>query len=154
MWRSLSMSTGLPARWTGISALVRGVIAASAASRSMRPWPGSLSTSTGVAPACSTAFAEATNVIAGTRTSSPGPMPSAMSASVSAAVHEARQRACGTSTYSDSMASNRCTFGPVPTQPERSESTTSAISASPIVGLPNIKKFSRIWGRADWHVCA
>ena len=55
--------------------------------------PGSESTSTGVAPACSTAFAEATNVIAGTSTSSPGPIPSTCIASISAAVHDETQRA-------------------------------------------------------------
>jgi hypothetical protein len=46
--------------------------------------------------------------------------------------------------YSDSIDSNCCTFGPVPTHPDRSESTTSAISCSPITGLPKIKKLSRI----------
>jgi hypothetical protein len=81
-------------------------------------------------------LAEATNVIAGTSTSSPGPMSSACIAEISAAVHEDTHRVNGAPTYADSMSSNRCTRGPVPTQPERSVSTTSAISASPIVGRP------------------
>ena len=73
-------------------ARVRSVIAASAASRSMRPVPGTESTSTGRAPACSTAFAVATNVIAGISTSSPGPMPAACIDRISAAVHDETQR--------------------------------------------------------------
>ena len=129
-------------------AVVRGVIAASAASRSISPVPGSLSTSTGGAPACSTAFAEATNVIAGTSTSSPGPDPEDLIASISAAVHDETQRTCGTPTYSSSIRSKRCTFGPVPIQPERSESTTSAISASPITGLPKTRNSSRTLRRS------
>src|SRR5437588_9484004 len=73
-------------------ALVRDVIAARAASRSISPVPGSESTSTGVAPACSTALAEATNVIAGTSTSSSGPIPSTRIDRISAAVHEDTHR--------------------------------------------------------------
>ncbi len=125
-------------------ARVAGVIAASAASRSINPVPGTESTSTGVAPACSTALAEATKVIAGTSTSSPGPIPSTSIARNSAAVHDETQRQWGTPIYSASIASNRCTFGPVPTHPERSESTTSAISSSPITGLPKTRNSSRI----------
>ena len=97
-----------------------------------------------MAPACSTALAEATNVIAGISTSSPGPIPSTRSDRISAAVHDDTHRQWAAPTYSDSIPSNRCTFGPVPIQPERSESTTSAISASPIIGLPKTRKSSRI----------
>ena len=55
-------------------------------------------------------------------------------------MHDARQRTWGAPTYLPSACSNRATFGPVPIQPLRSESTTSAISASPIVGLPKTRK--------------
>ncbi len=124
-------------------ARVRGVIARSAASRSIKPVPGTESTSTGVAPACSTALAEATKVMAGTSTSSPGPIPRTWSERISAAVHEETQRQSGTPRYSSSACSKARTLGPVPTQPERSESTTSAISSSPIIGLPKTRKLSR-----------
>jgi hypothetical protein len=77
-------------------ARVRLVIAASAASRSSNPVAGSQSTSTGVAPACSTALADATNVIAGTSTSSPGPTPSTCIDRISAAVQEETHRQCST----------------------------------------------------------
>ena len=73
-------------------ALVRSVTIDSAASRSIRPVPGTESTSTGLAPACSTALAEATNVIAGTSTSSPGPTARTCIARISAAVQEDTQR--------------------------------------------------------------
>ena len=73
-------------------AFVRSVIAASTASRSIRPVPGSESTNTGVAPVCRIALAEAAKVIVGTITSSPSPTSSASSPSISAAVQEERQR--------------------------------------------------------------
>ena len=50
---------------------------APAVARSSRPVSSQTSHSTGVAPACSTASADAMNVCAGTITSSPGPMPAA-----------------------------------------------------------------------------
>ena len=73
-------------------ALVRSVISDSAASRSIRPVPGTESTSTGRAPACSTALAVATNVIAGISTSWPGPICAACIDRISAAVHDETQR--------------------------------------------------------------
>ncbi len=79
-------------------ARVRVVTAAAAASRSIRPVLGSESTSTGVAPECSTAFALATNVIAGTSTSSPRPIPSTRSARISAAVQDDTHRTSGAPT--------------------------------------------------------
>lgn len=120
------------------------MIAAAAASRSISPVTGSQSTNTGVAPTCSTALADATNVIVGTITSSPRPIASTRRASISAAVHEDTQRACDAPTYSASICSKRWTLGPVPTHPDRSESTTSAISSSPITGLPKTRKLSRM----------
>ena len=71
-----------------IAAVLR-LTQASAESRSMRPLSSSTSQRTGVAPAWVTARADATNVIPGTITSSPGPMPAASIATVSAAVPEA-----------------------------------------------------------------
>ena len=141
---SRSRSIGRPPRCTGMIARVRGVIAAAAASRSIRPVPGSLSTRTGVAPTSSTALAVATNVIAGTSTSSPGPIAATWSASVSAAVHDDTQRTWLAPRCSSSARSKRLTFGPAVIHPERRESTTSAISSSPMSGVARGRKVSRI----------
>src|SRR5439155_14511273 len=54
----------------------------------------------------------------------------------SAAEHELGATACSAPTYSRNAPSKRATFGPVPSQPARSEPTTSAISSSPMAGLP------------------
>ena len=56
----------------------------------MSPVSGSESTKTGLAPTPSIAFAEATNVIAGTTTSDPAPTSRARRPSGSAAVQEDR----------------------------------------------------------------
>ena len=68
------MSTVEPMRCTGITARVRGPIAASTRSAVIRCVSGSTSTSRGVAPARLTASAVAMNEFVGTMTSSPGPM--------------------------------------------------------------------------------
>src|SRR5438128_2342780 len=57
-----------------------------------------------------------------------------MSARCSPAVAEFSATACAPPKYSAHTCSKRWTFGPVVIQPERSESTTSAISSSSIVG--------------------
>ena len=81
-----SMSTGEPPWWTGMIALVRGVTAASMRVGSMSSVSSSTSTNTGTAPTMSAALAVAMNVYGGTRTSSPGPIPSALRATDSAIV--------------------------------------------------------------------
>jgi hypothetical protein len=67
-------------------AFVRGVIAASIAPTSMVKVFGSMSTSTGVAPAYWIAATVATKVKGTVMTSSPGPMPAASNAMCSALV--------------------------------------------------------------------
>ncbi len=69
------MSAGRPTWWTGMIALVRGVIARSAATGSRLQVAGSMSAKTGVAPHCQTALAVAMKLSDGTITSSPGPTP-------------------------------------------------------------------------------
>ena len=70
-----SMSAGWPYRWTAMIARVLGVMAAAIRPGS-RLWVASSgSTGMGVAPACVTASHVAMYVLAGTITSSPGPMP-------------------------------------------------------------------------------
>ena len=83
-----SMSAVWPYSETGMIALVRGVIAASISSGSMLQVSGSTSTNTGVAPSSTIISAVATNVNGVVMTSSPGPMPSAISAISSASVPE------------------------------------------------------------------
>ena len=82
------MSTGRPAKCTGMMARVRGVIAASTCSRSMLRESRPTSTNTGRAPTRMMTFAVATKLSAGVITSSPGPMPQASSAISSPAVAE------------------------------------------------------------------
>ena len=82
------MSTGRPAKCTGMMARVRGVIAASTCSRSMLRESSPTSTNTGRAPTRTMTFAVATKLSAGVMTSSPGPMPQASSAISSPAVAE------------------------------------------------------------------
>ncbi len=67
-------------------AAVRGVIAASTSAGSMLYVRGSISTNTGVAPACMMAFAVAMKLNDGQTTSSPGPTPATSSARCSAVV--------------------------------------------------------------------
>ena len=73
---------------------------------------GSQSTSTGVAPARATASAVAMKVLAGTITSSPGPMPSARSASSNASVPLATPTQCGAPEKAAKAFSNSATSGP------------------------------------------
>ena len=82
------MSTVEPIRWTGITARVRGPIAACTSPAVSRCVSGSTSTSFGVAPARLTPSAVAMNEFAGTITSSPRPTPSARSARTIASVPE------------------------------------------------------------------
>ena len=67
-------------------------------------------------------------------TSSPAPIPKACKAIWSPAVQEFTAIACVVPMYSAKSDSKRLTFGPMVIQPDRSESTTSAISSSPIEG--------------------
>jgi hypothetical protein len=69
-----------------MTALVRGVMRASKDLGSRHQLPGSTSANTGVAPTYATALAVATQVMSGTMTSSPGPMPRACMAMCSAPV--------------------------------------------------------------------
>src|ERR1700722_4821344 len=95
---------------------------------------GSTSTSTGRAPTCSITCTPEQNVMAVVSTASPGPIPSASSDKCRAAVQELTAKAAGASTNSMKSRSKRWTLGPVVIQSERSVSTTSAISSSPISG--------------------
>ncbi len=72
------MSAHWPNRWTGMIALVRGVIFAAMPAGSMLNVTGSISTNTGMAPTRTMAPTVAKNVYGVVMTSSPGPMPSAI----------------------------------------------------------------------------
>ncbi len=96
--------------------------------------PSRTSQKTGVAPQCSITLAVAGQVIGLVITSSPGPTPSASSARWSAAVPEVTASTCSASRYAAMRSSSSAARGPVVSQPERSVSTTAAISSSPIAG--------------------
>ena len=82
------MSHGRPAKCTGTMARVRGVIFRRTCSGSMFSVTGSMSASTGVAPAWMMALTVAQKVIGVVMTSSPGPTPEASSDRCNAAVQE------------------------------------------------------------------
>jgi hypothetical protein len=79
-------------------------------------------------------FAVAQNVSGVVTTSSPGPMPHAMSDRCRAAEQELTASACGAPTYAANSCSNWRTRGPVESQPEASVRCTSSNSAEPRSG--------------------
>src|SRR5215470_11086527 len=99
--------------WTGMMALVRGVIARSTALGSMLSVVGSTSTSTGLPPWWITTLAVAGKVMALVMTSSPRLMLVAATAMWSAAVQLLTAMACLAPAYSASICSNLLVFGPV-----------------------------------------
>ena len=88
-----------------------------------------MSTNRGVAPQSSTAFSVATNVNAGTITSSPGPTSSARSDRISASVPLSTATAWAVPVTSRTACSNRSTIGPCTSRPDRSTSRTSSSSS-------------------------
>src|SRR5215204_1382748 len=129
-----SRSAGWPARWTGMIAFVRSVTPALTASGSMFRSDSRTSTKTGVAPAWTTTFAVAGQVIGVVITSSPGPIPSATRVRCIAAVPEETASACFAPTYAAKRRSSSAAFGPVVSQPERIVRATASISSSPTAG--------------------
>ena len=94
-------------------ARVRGVMAARTASGSRLYVTGSISTSTGVAPTRDTHPAVAKKEYVLVTTSSPGPMPSAISTASSASVPDDTLTASGTSRAAISSRSSPSTSGPM-----------------------------------------
>ena len=95
----------------------------------------SVSTSTGVAPAYRIEATVADErVRGGDHLVARASMPSASSIRCSAAVHDETATACFAPTYAANFSSNRWVFGPIVSHPDRSVSTTSAISSSPMTG--------------------
>ena len=78
------------------------------------------------------ALTVATNVIDGTTTSSPGPIPAASACRWSAAVPLATAIACAAPAYSANAASNSAMRGPMDSQPDRYVAAMASISASVI----------------------
>ena len=126
-------------------ARVRSVIRDSMDAGSMFIVRGSMSASTGVAPAWRIALTVAQNVMALVMTSSPGSRSRQRIERCRALVQELTAIACASPPlYWRKLSSNRATFGPVPIQPERSESTTSATSCSSMTGAPKTRNFVRL----------
>ena len=96
---------------------------------------GSTSAKTGVAPVKRTALAEATNEKDEVTTSSPGPMPSACRQRCRPAVPLETATAWRTPMRSAQARSKRGPIGPSESWPERSTSSTSSRSRSPMTGL-------------------
>ena len=134
------MSTGSPARYTGMTARVRGVMAASSASRSILRVRGSTSTNTGVAPTATMTLAVATQVMGVVMTSSPGPMSASRKATSMVAVPFENERTERPPNSADNCASNACTCGPEVIQPDASTRLTSAMVAASISGRVNGRK--------------
>jgi len=107
-----SISAICPKRWTGIMALVFGVIAFSINSGTMLNISGSVSTNTGVAPSLLITPAVAKNVNGDVITSSPGPIFNAIRERSKASVPDATPMPCLTSQYAAKFASSSFTSGP------------------------------------------
>src|ERR1700687_6290478 len=101
---------------------------------------GSTSTSTGSAPTCSMTWMLEAKVIGVRPTWSPGPIPSAASATCRADVHELSASAASAPMYSLKSDWKRSTCGPVVIHPDLRVFTTSSISSSPIIGGEKLRK--------------
>src|SRR5581483_1843232 len=143
---SSSRRAGLPNRCTARTAFVRAVTRRAASPGSMFIVTGSTSTSTGFAPTSATTFAVAGKVYAGTSTSSPSPMPSASTATWSAAVPDETAAACVVPAAAASSSSSSRTFGPIVSWPVSRTAAISASSSSPTSG-----QAKRTW-RINRHV--
>ena len=136
LWRArrmmASMSAGHPARWTTMTARVRGVRTAAIDFAVMAWLSGSTSAKTGTPPAIGTQDAEATKLRGVTTTSSPGCRPMACRATSSATVPLASAIACRRPSSAAYACSNSRTLLPVQalTFPDRSTATTSLICSS------------------------
>ena len=118
-WRlAISMISSIwqmrPVRWTGMIALVLGVIALAIFSGSTF-WSASTSAKTGVAPSCTMVAVEATKELGGVMTSSPLPMPETSMASSSASVPELSAIASAVPQYSATRFSSAARSSWVPT---------------------------------------
>jgi hypothetical protein len=94
----------------------------------------STSTNTGIAPQYRIALAVAMNEWLTVTTSSPGAIPSAVSARWSAVVQLDTAHACGAATAWANSRSNAATSGPCVTQPDRMARRAASASSSPSHG--------------------
>ena len=153
MSRISSIRQGRPAKCTGTIAFVCGVIAASIASGRMFSVRRSISARTGRAPVNRIVLTVAAKVIGVVTTSSPWPIPSAMSARCNPAVAELTASAYGASTTRANSFSNASVLGPVVIHPERIDSAMSCIASSPMDGRAKGRK-SFLMGRSPPWVCS
>src|SRR5436190_447164 len=119
---------------TATTAFVRSVIAASTAAGSRFSVRGSTSAKTGEAPSKMKQFADATNETGDVIASSPGPSPAMWQSRCRPAVPLESAAAYGAPTRSATRSSKRSIVGPRESRPERSTSSTSSSSRSPIQG--------------------
>src|SRR5207247_566525 len=135
---------------TATTAFVRSVIAASTAAGSRFSVRGSTSANTGVAPSKMKQFAEATKDTGEVIASSPGPRPAMWQSRCKPAVPLETAAANGAPTRSATSSSKRSIVGPSESRPERSTSSTSSSSRSPIHGRASGTSFRA--GRAGSRV--
>ncbi len=112
VWLIATMSGICPYRWTAMTARVAGVRTASIASGVISRVASSTSANRGRAPARTIASTVATNVLAGTTTSSPGPIPTARRARWRASVPLATPTAYRVPQNSAHSSSNCVTRSP------------------------------------------
>ena len=140
---SASRSAGCPAKSTGSSARVRGVIAASTARGSRHSVSRSTSTSTGRAPTCSIVLTHEAKVQVEVTTSSPGPTPWASSARWRPPVAWASATPWRAPARAATRLPSSSDLGPVVIQPDSSASSTSCFSRGPIEGRATGRKSLR-----------
>ena len=136
------MSAHCPYRWTGTIARVLEVTTCSTEAGSIVPASGSTSQSTGVAPARSMPETVGTHVFACVTTSSPGPMPSARSASSIASVPFAQPTACAFPFQAASSASNARPSSPSTNQPRSSTRAAAASSSGRIAAVARARSLN------------
>src|SRR3989344_7387187 len=116
-------------------ALVLGVIDPSIFGGSMLYVSGFMSTNTGFAPVKIIAFAVAIKVKGVVITSSPGPIPAAVKATIRALVPLSVATAYLVPQYLAKASSNSATFSPCASFPLFKTLTTAVLSSEPISGL-------------------
>src|SRR5665213_759293 len=139
------MRAGRPYRCTGTIAFVLGVTTASMASGSMLALWRSQSAKIGKAPTLDTAIAVGIAVLAGTITSSPGPMPYARNRSSSAVVPELTPMAKRVPQYCAHSRSKVSTNGPFTYTPRENTSWIAASISGWISAYWRPRSNKRIW---------
>ena len=131
-------------------AAVAGVINLAISSGSMLNVSPRISANTGVAPSRVMHDTEAKNVKEGTMTSSPGPMPSAISDSNNASEPEAQPMAESVEAYAAISVSSCVTSGPNRKRPESTTLVNDSMNSSRIGALSRLTSISGTRSMVGW----